>query len=77
MILNLWPRRKKHLQIDDKYYVSAKTHGGAYKHFQVPVEVYVYVQQLEAAVRDPANDKIKEQYSERFTKDKEEENYGN
>ena len=40
------------------HYLSIKTKDG-HKHFKVPEEVYIYVRQLEFAIRYPERSKIK------------------
>lgn len=51
-------------------FVSIKNRHGVYKHFGVPKEVYVYICQLENAVKCSASRrKIRELYPERFNKE--------
>lgn len=48
------------------YNVAVKNKKGVYQHFEVPEEVFIYIQQLEAAINYPEVSKIKEVYRERF-----------
>ena len=47
------------------YFISVKTRKG-FKHIEVEEEVYIYVKQLEIAIKYPAESKLKETYHERF-----------
>lgn len=47
-------------------YLSVKTSEDTYRHFEVPLPVYVYVKQLEAAVKTGDAKGIRELYPERF-----------
>lgn len=46
--------------------VSVKNRLGEYEHFKVPPEVYMYIRQLEMAIKYPNTSKLKELYPERF-----------
>lgn len=48
------------------YFISVKIDSEEYKHFVVPYEVYVYIQQLETYINHPEVSKLKEVYPERF-----------
>lgn len=48
------------------YFVSVKVKKDEYKTFEVPREVYLYIKQLETAVKHPRKSKIKDLYPERF-----------
>jgi hypothetical protein len=50
----------------DEYFVSVKINSTTYKHFSVPAPVYIYIQQLETAIKHPRISKIKELYKGRF-----------
>lgn len=54
-----------------KYFVSVKTRNGSYKAFKVKEEVYIYVKQLEIAVKYPEDSKLTEAYPERFSQNPE------
>jgi len=47
-----------------KYYVSVKNKEGGYKTYSVPQEVYIYILQLEAYIRNPTKSKLKEVYND-------------
>ena len=49
-------------------WVSVKISSKEYKLFKVPIEVYVYIKQLENAIRYSDIDSIKKLYPERFKK---------
>ena len=52
-------------------YVSCKTKDSKfkeYKHYKVDEDVYLYILQLEACIRQPELSKLKEVYKERFLK---------
>lgn len=49
------------------YYLSVKTKDGDYKHFKVPYEIYLYVNQLEFAVKHPTVSCLSDLYPERFS----------
>ena len=52
-------------------YVSCKTKDSKfkeYKHYKVDEDVYLYILQLEAYIRQPELSKLKEVYKERFLK---------
>lgn len=50
------------------YNLAIKDKNETYKHFSVSEEVYVYVRQLEAYIKNPKKSKLKEVYSDRFGK---------
>lgn len=49
-----------------KCFVSVKVTPDKYKAFKVPYDVYIYVKQLENAVKHPELSKLKDLYPERF-----------
>ena len=48
-------------------FISVKNKSGEYEHYEVPQEVYVYILQLEAYIRDPERSKLLEAYPDRFS----------
>lgn len=48
------------------YHVSVLCKDGSMKGFEVPMEVYYYVLQLEACIKHPNESKLKEKYPDRF-----------
>lgn len=48
------------------YYVAVKVTPEQYKHFGVPEEVYIYVKQLESAIKTGNTKGLEELYPERF-----------
>jgi hypothetical protein len=51
-----------------QFILSVKISPNEYKHYEVPEPVYIYVKQLENAVRHPElSDKVKSLYKERFS----------
>lgn len=49
-------------------YISVQVTPGKYEHFKVPDEVYVYIKQLEMAIKYDASEAIKQRYPERFSR---------
>jgi hypothetical protein len=49
-----------------QHYLSIKNKDGNFEHFLVPKEVYMYVHQLENAIKYPDRSGIKQLYPERF-----------
>ena len=50
-----------------KHYISVRVDSKEYKSFLVPPEVYTYVLQLEAYIRNPETSKLPEVYPSRFS----------
>ena len=48
------------------FYVAVKDVNGNYTHQEVHPDVYMYIRQLEAAVRYPGESRIKTMYEDRF-----------
>lgn len=49
--------------------ISCYNKEGKLEHFPVPIEVYIYLRQLECAIAFPDKSEIKETYSFRFGED--------
>ena len=50
------------------WFVSIKGNKDEFRHFEVPEEVYTYIKQLEACIRNPDSSRLRELYPERFKK---------
>ena len=53
-------RMEKHFSSRNRRncFLSVRDDGGAYQHFRVPEEVYVYVRQLEAYIKEPEKSRL-------------------
>ena len=57
------------------YNISIKERNGKFKHHKVPKEVYIYIKQLELAVRFPKHSKIKKLYPKRLGRNESHEDF--